>query len=114
MPYSVAHDPDAPGHVIVVSGDADVTTAADLEECMVEAVTSGARLVTVDLSEAALIDSRTIGVLVGWTERLGSAGGALPIVCPNPNIRRMFTSIGLDQSLSLVSSRGEAASVARS
>jgi len=100
--------------VIVVSGDADVTTAADLDECVVEAVTSGARLVTVDLSEAALIDSRTIGVLVGWTERLGSGGGALPIVCPNPNIRRMFTSIGLDQSLSLVSSRGEAASVARS
>ncbi len=114
MPHSVAHHADAPGHVIAVSGDADVGAAVDLEECLVEAVTAGARSVTIDLSGATLIDSRTIGVLVGWDERLSSAGGALKIVCPNPNILRMLETMGLDQSLSVFSSRAEAAREAQS
>jgi len=114
MPYSIAHDVDAPGHVIALAGDADVGAASDLEGCMVEAVTAGARRVTIDLSDATLIDSRTIAVLVGWDERLRAARGALPIVCPNPNILRMLGTMGLDQSLSIVSSREEAASGAGS
>lgn len=108
MPHSIAHDASERGHEIFVSGDADVAAAPDLEECMVEAFTAGARVVTVDLSGATLIDSRTIGVLVRWDERLSSAGGVLKIICPNPNILRMLETMGLDQSLSVFSSRGEA------
>ena len=114
MHYSIEHDVDAPGHVIVISGDADFAAASELEGWMVEAVTSGARVVTIDLSEVTLVDSRTIGMLVGWTERLEAAHGALPIVCTNPNVLRMFSSIGLDQSLSIFDSRSEAALKAKS
>ena len=53
-------------------------------------------------------------MLVGWTERLEAAHGALPIVCTNPNVLRMFSSIGLDQSLSIFDSRSEAAQKAKS
>jgi anti-anti-sigma factor len=113
MPHSVVHDAGPEGHVVAISGDADVTAAADLEGCMVEAVTAGARRVTIDLSEATLIDSRTIAALVRWDGKLSSVGGALPIACPNPNILRMLATIGLDQSLSIFASRGEAAANCR-
>ena len=112
MPHSIAHDAAAPGHVIALAGDADVGAASDLEGFLVEAVTAGARQVTIDLSDATLIDSRTIAVLVDWDERLRAAGGALSIVCPNPNILRMLATMGLDQSLAIFSSRAEAASAA--
>lgn len=109
MPYSIAQYANKLGPVIAISGDSDVTAAVDLDERMKAALTAGARTATIDLSGATLIDSRTIGVLVGWDERLRSASGALSIVCPNPNILRMLASMGLDQSLSIYPSHGEAA-----
>jgi anti-sigma B factor antagonist len=95
--------------VIAISGDADVGAALDLEQRLEELARTGARTVTVDLSGATLIDSRTMGVLVGWDERLRSQSGALPIVCPNPNVLRMLATMGLDQSLAIYPSHAEAA-----
>ena len=114
MPHSIVQYDGKLGPVIAISGDADVRAAIDLKERIEEAVTAGARSVTIDLSGATLVDSRTIGVLVSWDERLRSESGALAIVCPNPNILRMFASMGLDRSLSLYPSHGEAAAAERS
>ena len=109
MPHSITDYANERGPVIAIAGDADVGAALALEERLAEAVTGGARIVTIDLSGATLIDSRTIGVLVGWEERLRSAGGLLPIVCPNPNILRMLETMGLDQSLSIYASHTDEA-----
>ena len=114
MPHSIADYANNLGPVIAISGDADVAAALDLEERLAGAVTTGARSVTIDLSAATLIDSRTIGVLIGWDERLRAAGGAFFVICPNPNILRMLATMGLDQSLSIYASHAEAAAAARS
>ncbi len=114
MPHTIAEYANNLGPIIAISGDADVTAALALEECLVGTVAAGERRVTIDLSAATLIDSRTIGVLVGGDERMRSLGGALSIVCPNPNILRMLATMGLDQSLSIYRSHGEAAAASRS
>lgn len=109
MPYSIHSEPDPHGPLIVLAGDADLTAAADLDEMVIGAVANAERLVTVDLSDATLIDSRTIAVLVEWTEKLSSTGGKLQIICADPNILRLLARIGLDRTLNVVASREEAA-----
>ena len=108
MPYSIQPEPDPHGSVIAVAGEADVLAAGELKELLGAAAEAGNETVTIDLSEATLVDSRTIGVLVDWTGRLADAGGSLKIVCDNPNVLRLFTRIGLDRTLALFPTREEA------
>ena len=98
------------GAIVAVSGDVDLTVAPFLEEAIAsacEADPSG--VVVVDLSGAAFLDSRAMGVLATWTERQRAGGGRLPVVCTNPDMLRIIQQIGLDQALELVASLDEAA-----
>lgn len=110
MPYSIQLEPGPQGSFIVLAGDADLSAASDLEEMVTAAVAGGERAVIVDLTDATLIDSRTIAVLVQWTEKLATAGGSLRIVCANPNILRLLARIGLDRTLTVFPNRDEAQS----
>jgi anti-anti-sigma factor len=104
--YSIRHEQYGGGRLIAVSGEADVRAAEELQmglDGVVEAT------MTVDLTEAALIDSRTIAVLVEATERRRAGGGDLLVVCGEPNILRLFRRIGLESELTLVDSREQAA-----
>jgi anti-sigma B factor antagonist len=91
------------GPVIVVSGDCDSAAAPHLDDAIRTASEANPNgTVAVDLSAAAFVDSRTMSVLVAWTERQRATGGALPIVCDNPNVLRVFRQIGLDDTLQIV------------
>jgi anti-sigma B factor antagonist len=91
------------GQVVTVTGDCDSAAAPHLDEAIrsaAEAEPNGR--VVVDLSQVDFVDSRTMSVLVAWTVRQRATGGALPIVCDNPNVLRVFRQIGLDDTLQLV------------
>jgi anti-anti-sigma factor len=88
-------DPGEP--VVVVTGDADLTAAGALGDALSEAAATTDRVV-VDLSGATLIDSRTIGTLANWATELSARGGGLMIVCADPEILRLFRTIGLESS----------------
>jgi anti-sigma B factor antagonist len=103
--YSIRHELYGGGRLIAVGGDADVRAA---EELQIALSTAAETTMTIDLSEAALIDSRTIAVLVDATERLRAGGGDLLVVCRDPNILRLFQRIGLDSELTIVESREQA------
>jgi anti-anti-sigma factor len=107
LAYSIQSEPDPNGPLISLAGDADLGAAADLEEMVIGAVANGERSIRVDLSEATLIDSRTIAVLVEWTEKLSEAKGSLRVICSNPNILRLLARIGLDRTLTVVATREE-------
>ena len=83
------------GTVVAVAGDADLNSADLLRESLDNAAATGGR-VAVDLDGATLLDSRMIGVLANAAERLGAEGRELPIVCSDPNVLRLFTTIGLE------------------
>ena len=87
----------AGGTVVSVAGDADLNSAETLRESLDRAAATG-KGVAVDLDGATLLDSRMIGVLANAAERLKSEGRDLPIVCSDPNVLRLFSTLGLERT----------------
>jgi anti-anti-sigma factor len=102
MAHSLSLEEGARGPVVRISGDADVSAADAIDATIAKAAATGAGLITVDLEQATMLDSRTIGILVDWSARLREAGGSLPILCPDSRIRGLFSALGLDRSLEFV------------
>lgn len=98
--------------VIAVTGEADLHTAPALKARMADAIDSGKRQVVVDLSGATLVDSTTLGVLVGGERQLSEEGGRVIVVCPDEAIRKTFEVTGLDGTFPVHRSRDEALAVA--
>lgn len=93
--------------VITVFGDADASRAAELQQ----AVDKGARAsheLVVDLSEANLVDSAALGVLLRVAKRLRPRGGDVRIVAGSEPIRRLFEITLLDRLFPLHASVDEA------
>jgi len=61
----------ADGPVVVLSGEADLTTTEMLREVLATQLGTGARLVTVDASELSFLDSASLRVLVQESAELG-------------------------------------------
>jgi anti-sigma B factor antagonist len=111
LEYSIRQETDGPGHVIAVSGEADVAAESELRAAIAAAAAGGGEShVIVDLSETSLIDSRIIGVLADWAERIRLAGGWLRVVCTNPHILRVFGVVGIEDILEVFGTRAEAES----
>jgi anti-sigma B factor antagonist len=64
--------------------------------------------VVVDFSNPTLIDSTTLGVLVGGVKRLRSNDGQLSLVCSDRNITKIFEITGLDRVFTIYPTRDEA------
>jgi anti-sigma B factor antagonist len=91
--------------VVDVSGEVDLYSAPDLKKHVIGAIEGGKTNIVVDLSKATFIDSTTLGVLVGARKRLRTRGGALAIVCPDPDQLGLFEMTGLDRVFSIHSDR---------
>ena len=104
LTFSVDTEEEPNVQFVCVTGEADMTAAPHLEGA-IRAASEKAPLVVVDLTAATFIDSRTIGVLVNWTQDLDLTDGRLTVVCTDPNMLRVFRQIGLDQTLHIVDSR---------
>jgi len=112
--HSIQSEPHPAGKVIAVAGEADANASPFLDDALRTAVVDvvaeeGGRTVIVDLSEASFVDSRTMGVLVDWAERLGQKGWRMPIVCSDPDMLRLFGMIGLRQTFDFFETREAAA-----
>ena len=96
--------------VIAVGGEVDFEVSPQLRQQIVSRVDAGRRQLLIDLSEATFIDSTAIGVLVAGHKRLDEVGGTLAVVCFDENVRNVFEIVGLEDVLSIYSSRDEAVS----
>jgi anti-sigma B factor antagonist len=83
--------------VIAVSGEVDVYSAPTLKQGITDLLESGANTVVVDLSGVAFLDSTGLGALVEARTATTEAGGALPLVCSQERIIKLFTITGLDE-----------------
>lgn len=115
--HSIHSEPHAGGQVIVVAGEADAAAAPAIDDAVRAAFLQASaqdseRTIIIDLSEASFVDSRTIGVLVGWIEQLESRGWRMPVVCSDPNMLRVFGMIGLQGTFDFFDSREAAAAPA--
>jgi anti-sigma B factor antagonist len=98
MPADVAVDRGArDGDWIVrVRGEIDVATSPDLKAQLGSVLDQHARVVTLDVSDLAFIDSSGLGVLVGAHKRLLETGGENMVLrgLQEP-VRRVFEITGL-------------------
>ena len=94
--------------VLAVRGDADLHSAPELRERIRGAIDDGANIVVVDLSATTLIDSTSLGVLLGGMKRLRQQDGQIRLVVPRPEVRRVFEITMLDRIFPLHDTQEEA------
>jgi len=83
--------------VLAVYGDADLHSAPELRERIRGAIDEGANTLVVDFSSTTLIDSTSLGVLLGGMKRLSEQDGQIRLVVPRPEVRRIFEVTMLDR-----------------
>jgi len=87
------------GPVVVLSGEADTTTATLLREMLETVLDTGARLVTVDASGLSFLDSASLRVLVLAARALRGRHGTLVLARPQPLVARVLEITGADKLL---------------
>jgi anti-sigma B factor antagonist len=91
-----------------VVGDADLHSAPELRERLRGAIDHGSTILVLDLSETTLVDSTSLGVLLGAMKRMREHEGQIRLVVPRPEIRRVFEITMLDRIFPLFETRTQA------
>jgi anti-anti-sigma factor len=89
------------GPVLVLSGEADMTSAAELSDALAAQLSSGAQHLTADVSALRFADSASIRALVLTARALKERGGNLVLVYPQPPVARVLSLTGADQMLTI-------------
>ena len=89
------------------SREADLYTAPEFKQQLLEVIGQGCKEVVVDLTETTFIDSTTLGVLVGGVKRCAPTT-ASSLVCSDRNIVKIFEITGLDKVFPIYATRPEA------
>jgi len=97
------------GPVLLLSGEADITTAAELSEALTAQLATGTPHLTVDLSGLQFADSAVIRALVLADRTLKDRGGGLELAYPQPVVARALSLLGVDQVIEV---RGETSAAA--
>ncbi len=85
-----------------------VSNRQEFKSAILAEVESGARLVVVDFSRSAYIDSSGLGALVSLGKRIREAGGELRLAGLNEDLRTLFELTRLDALFPLFVSREDA------
>src|SRR5688500_16765678 len=97
----------APG--VVVRGEVDISTAAQLTEALDASIRDSVGAFVIDLSDVEFLDSSGVNVLVRARAVLEREERALAIVCPPGPARRIFEVAGITDLLTLFDTREDAA-----
>ncbi|WP_049565352.1 STAS domain-containing protein [Nonomuraea sp. SBT364] len=82
--------------VLSLSGELDIAVAAELRQCMAEAIASAEPpRVVVDLKGVSFCDSSGLSVLLSGLSGAEAAGGALVLCELHPRLKRVLNVTGL-------------------
>jgi anti-anti-sigma factor len=81
----------------MLSGEVDLTTAAELSDALTAQLASGTPHLTVDVSRLQFADSAVIRALVLANRTLKGRGGGLELAHPQPVVARALSLLGVDQ-----------------
>jgi anti-sigma B factor antagonist len=90
---------DEHGPVLSLSGEADLTTAAELSDALAAQLAGGTPRLTVDLSGLRFADSAVIRELVLAGRKLKERDGGLELANPQPAVARALSLLGVDQAI---------------
>jgi anti-anti-sigma factor len=89
------------GPVIVLSGEADLTTVAQLSDLVTGQLSSGTLYLMIDAAGLRFADSASIRVLLLAARTLKERGGGLVLLHPQRPITRMLTLLGADGMITI-------------
>jgi anti-sigma B factor antagonist len=90
--------------VVAVTGEIDVATAPQLQECLHGLIAQGRPSLVIDLLAVTFLDSTALGVLVGALKRCREQGGDLQLVVADARILKIFEITGLTTVFPIVDS----------
>jgi anti-anti-sigma factor len=85
------------GPVIMLYGEADLTSAEQLSGLITAQLSGGTRRLTIDVSGLSFADSATIRALVLAAKTLQERGGTLALLHPQPAVARVLALTGAEQ-----------------
>jgi anti-anti-sigma factor len=91
--------------VVSAEGELDLHTAPELDDLL---CSTECDRVILDLTEAALVDSTTVSIIVSSAKRMREEGRHLLIAAGNANVVRLFEILGLDRALDVYRSLADA------
>lgn len=101
--------PSASVRVLSLHGDADLHSAPELREALRDAIDEGATTLVVDLSGTTVLDSTSLGVLLGALKRIREReDGQIRLVVARPEVRRILEITMLDRIFALHETQDEA------
>jgi anti-sigma B factor antagonist len=92
---------DAARSCVVLGGELDLSTAADLEEVLGRLRRDGHHQITVDLSGLEFLSAAGLTVFLRADQALAELGGRLVLSRPTRMARRILAITGLDTTLSI-------------
>ncbi len=81
--------------VVELAGEIDVYTSPKVKDAVGALIDKGVYNLVIDLERVKYIDSTGLGVLIGGLKRVREHGGAVSLVCTNPQIKKIFDITGL-------------------
>ncbi|MCC6429390.1 MAG: STAS domain-containing protein [Gemmatimonadaceae bacterium] len=94
--------------LVDVDGQLVVANRQEFKQAVLDEVEQGARLVVVDFTKSAYIDSSGLGALVSLGKRLREIGGDLRLAGLNDDLRTLFELTRLDALFPLYATRADA------
>ena len=91
----------ASGPVVVLSGEADLTSAAQLNALITAQLSGGTRQLTVDVSGLRFADTASIRTLVLAARTLKERGGSLVLLRPQLTMSKVLDLLGGVQMFSI-------------
>lgn len=89
------------GPLIMLSGEADVTTAAQLSELLTGQLSGGTRHLAIDAAGLAFADSASVHVLLTAARTLKERGGSLLLMRPQRPVATVLHLTGADQLITI-------------
>jgi anti-anti-sigma factor len=89
------------GPMIVLSGEADLASVAQLSALITAQLSGGTRQLTIDVSGLRFADSATIRTLVLAAKTLKHRGGSLVLLRPRQPVTRLLDLLGAAQMFTI-------------
>jgi anti-sigma B factor antagonist len=89
------------GPVITLSGEADLSTIAELSDLITAQLAAGTVSLTIDVSGMSFADSASMRVLMLAAMTLRQRGGGLVLLRPQPALARLLDIMDADQVITV-------------
>ncbi len=94
--------------VVRITGRANFVSSVPFKKLINGLIDRGCARFTLDLTDCKLMDSTFLGVLVGFTRKLGQAARGISLFNPSEQVHAMFDNLGIIELFDQAKSLGQA------